>query len=187
MGVRIIKSQLRQVYRDFCTFLLRKLGGYNGIHPKAFAMRPHGLAKDLEIGAYSHLSPGCSIGRRVRLGNYVMCGPDVKIAPGEHRFNLAGTPIIFSGYPSVPETVIEDDVWIGARALIRSGVRVGRGSVIAMGAVVSKDVEPYSVFAGIPAQKIKDRFSTPEEIAKHDMMLGKKPTCGIYCEVDNLI
>ncbi len=182
MSVRIIKSQLRQAYRDCWTFLLRKLGGYNGIHPKAFAMRPHGLAKDLEMGAYSHLSSGCSIGRRVRLGNYVMCGPDVKIALGEHRFDVAGIPVIFSGYSETPRTVIDDDVWIGARALIRSGVRVGRGSVIAMGAVVVKDVEPYSIVAGVPARKIKDRFPTLEEITKHDKMLGKEPACGSYCE-----
>ena len=145
-------------------------------------MRPYGLAKDLEMGAYSHLSPGCSIGRRVRLGNYVMCGPDVKIALGEHRFDVVGMPVIFSGHSETPRTIIEDDVWIGARALIRSGVRVGRGSVIAMGAVVVKDVEPYSIVAGVPAQKIKDRFPTPEEIIKHDEMLGKEPVCGSYCE-----
>ena len=182
MSVRTIKTRLRQYYRDWSSFRLRKLRGYNRIHPKAFAMRPHDLAKDLEMGAYSHLSPGSSIGRRVRLGNYVMCGPDVKIALGEHRFNVAGAPVIFSGRPDVPETVIEDDVWIGARALIRSGVRVGRGSVIAMGAVVVKDVEPYSIVAGIPARKIKDRFPTLEEITKHDEMLGEEPACGSYCE-----
>lgn len=182
MSVRTIKTQLRQTYRDWSTFLLRKLRGYNGIHPKAFAMRPHGLAKDITMGAYSHLSPGCSIGRRVCLGNYVMCGPEVTIGMGEHRFDVAGTPVIFSGHPEAPGTVIGDDVWIGARALIRSGVRVGRGSIIAMGAVVVKDVEPYSIVAGVPARKIKDRFSTPEEIAEHDIMLGQQPTCGSYCE-----
>lgn len=182
MSVRTIKTRLRQYYRDWSTFQLRKLRGYNRIHPKAFAMRPHGLTKDLVMGAYSHLSPGCSIGRRVRLGNYVMCGPEVAIGMGEHRFDVAGTPVIFSGHPDVAETVIEDDVWIGARALVRSGVRVGRGSIIAMGAVVVKDVEPYSIIAGVPARKIKDRFSTPEEIAEHDEMLGQEPVCGSYCE-----
>ena len=182
MSVSIIKTRLRQTYRDWSTFLLRKLRGYNGIHPKAFAMRPHGLAKDLIMGAYSHLSPGCSIGRRVCLGNYVMCGPEVIIGMGEHRFDVAGTPVIFSGHPGAPETVIGDDVWIGARALIRSGVRVGRGSIIAMGAVVVKDVEPYSIVAGVPARKIKNRFSTPEEIAEHNTILGKEPAYGSYCE-----
>lgn len=185
MNVRIIKTCLRQTYRDWNTFLLRKLRGHSGIHPKAFVMRPYGLAKDISMGAYSHLSPGCSIGRRVRFGNYVMCGPDVKIGMGEHRFDVAGTPVIFSGHPDVSETVIEDDVWIGARALVRSGVRVGRGSIIAMGAVVTKDVEPYSIVAGVPARMIKARFSTPEEIAEHDIMLSQQPTCGNYCEVDN--
>ncbi len=182
MSVRIIKTQLRQTYRDWRTFLLRKLRGYKGIDPKAFAMRPHGLATDLKMGAYSHLSPGCSIGRRVRLGNYVMCGPEVTIGMGEHCFDVAGTPVIFSGHPEALETIIGDDVWIGGRALIRSGVKVGRGSIIAMGAVVVKDVEPYSIVGGVPARKIKDRFSTPEEIAEHDEMLSMEPSCGNYCD-----
>lgn len=182
MSVRTIKTRLRQTYRDWKTFQLRKIRGYNGIHAKAFAMHPHGLAKDIVIGAYSHLSPGCSIGRRVRLGNYVMCGPEVSIGMGEHCFDVAGTPVIFSGHPDVAETVVEDDVWIGARALVRSGVRIGRGSIIAMGAVVTKDVEPYSIVAGVPARKIKDRFSTQDETDKHDAMLSRKPTCGTYCE-----
>lgn len=182
MSIRTIKSLLRQRYRDLNTFYLRKFRGYSSVHPKAFAMRPHGLAKDLSMGAYSHLSPKCCIGARVRLGNYVMCGPEVMIALGEHRFDVAGTPVIFSGHPEIPETVIEDDVWIGARALVRSGVRVGRGAIIAMGAVVVKDVEPYSIVAGVPARKMRNRFSTPEDLAEHDAMLVREPFCGSYCE-----
>ena len=78
--------------------------------------------------------------------------------------------------------MIEDDVWIGARALVRSGVRVGRGAIIAMGAVVVADVEPYTIVAGVPARKIRNRFSTPEDIAEHDAMLAREPFCGSYCE-----
>ena len=54
-----------------------------------------------------------------------------------------------------------------------------------MGAVVVKDVEPYSIVAGVPARKIKNRFSTPEEIAEHNTMLGKEPVSGSYCETRN--
>ena len=54
--------------------------------------------------------------------------------------------------------IIEDDVWISSGAIILPGVRIGKGAIIAAGAVVTKDVEEYSVVAGVPAKKIKMRF-----------------------------
>ena len=54
--------------------------------------------------------------------------------------------------------VVEDDVWIGARAIIMSGVKIGQGAVVAAGAVVSKDVPPYAIVGGVPAKIIKYRF-----------------------------
>ncbi|MDQ7799461.1 MAG: DapH/DapD/GlmU-related protein [Candidatus Edwardsbacteria bacterium] len=56
-----------------------------------------------------------------------------------------------------PQTVIEDDVWIGAQAIILPGVRIGRGAIVAAGAVVTKDVEPYAIVGGNPARLIKRR------------------------------
>lgn len=177
-----LKKCLRHFYRYVNTLWLRKFCGYNCINPYAFVMRPFGLAKDVRMGAYSHLSPGCKIGSRVSLGNYVMCGPEVNIGMGEHRYNLSGTPIIFSGRIDVPETIVEDDVWLGARVMIRAGVRIGRGAVVGMGAVVVKDVEPYTIVAGVPARKISNRFSAEDQVIKHDAMLDELPTCGSYCE-----
>lgn len=54
---------------------------------------------------------------------------------------------------------IEDDVWIGTNAIILGGVHIGRGSIIAAGSVVTKDVEPYSIIGGVPAKRISMRFS----------------------------
>lgn len=54
--------------------------------------------------------------------------------------------------------VIGHDVWIGAKATILRGVKIGHGAVIAAGAVVNKDVEPYSIVGGIPAKHIRYRF-----------------------------
>ena len=56
------------------------------------------------------------------------------------------------------DIVVEDDVWIGCRAIILSGIKVGRGAIIAAGAVVTKDVPPYAIVAGCPAKVIKYRF-----------------------------
>jgi galactoside O-acetyltransferase len=55
--------------------------------------------------------------------------------------------------------IIEDGVWIGSNAVVLPNTRIGKASIIAAGAVVTKDVEPYSIVAGVPAKKIKDRKS----------------------------
>ena len=69
--------------------------------------------------------------------------------------------------------VIEDDVWCGANVTILKGVTIGRGSVVAAGAVVTKSFPPYSIIGGIPAKLLKMRF-TEEEIMEHERMLTVK-------------
>lgn len=64
---------------------------------------------------------------------------------------------------SSKKTIIGNDVWIGARAIILSGVKIGDGAIIAAGAVVTKDVEPYTIAGGVPAKPIRKRF-TDEQI-----------------------
>lgn len=66
--------------------------------------------------------------------------------------------------------IIEDDVWCGANVTILKGVTIGRGSVVAAGAVVTKSFPPYSIIGGVPAKLLKMRF-TPEEIEQHEKML----------------
>lgn len=68
------------------------------------------------------------------------------------------------------QVVIEDDVWIGFGAIILSGVRIGRGSIVAAGAVVTKDVPPYSIVVPQQARVLRARF-TPEEIERHEEKL----------------
>ena len=76
--------------------------------------------------------------------------------PSNHNYARTDIPIYRQGETS-KGIVIEDDVWIGARVTILDGVRVGGGSIIAAGAVVSKDVEPFSVVGGVPARVLKSR------------------------------
>lgn len=57
------------------------------------------------------------------------------------------------------DTVIQNDVWIGAGAIILRGVKIGNGAIVGAGAVVTKDVEPYSIVAGVPAKAIGKRFN----------------------------
>jgi acetyltransferase-like isoleucine patch superfamily enzyme len=86
---------------------------------------------------------------------------------------LPGIPVIFSGRDQLYATVIGKDVWVGAYVKIMAGVSIGNGAVIALGSVVTKDIEAYSVYGGIPAKKIKDRFKNEQDIIKHEEMLNK--------------
>ena len=71
------------------------------------------------------------------------------------------------------DIVVEDDVWIGTRAIILKGVTIHKGAIVGAGAVVTKDVPPYSIVAGNPAKIVKMRF-TDEEIKKHEAILLEK-------------
>jgi acetyltransferase-like isoleucine patch superfamily enzyme len=84
---------------------------------------------------------------------------------------VVGTSIWNSPRGSEEVTVVEDDVWIGFGAIVLSGSRIGRGAVIAAGAVVTSDVSPYAIMAGIPAREIAKRFNR-EEILRHEELLG---------------
>jgi len=92
----------------------------------------------------------------VAIGSCVAMAASSTVIAGNHNFSDRDRPIIFQG--STGEGIlIEDDVWIGAHAVVLDGVTVGTGSVLAAGSVVTKDVPPYSVVAGVPARVIKKR------------------------------
>ena len=123
------------------------------------------LYENCSAGHDNYFSPYVMI-NNARIGNYCSFGPGSKIGLGEHSIDLVSTyPRMGDGKGKMQlfdlsnPTVIGHDVWIGANAVIRQGVMVGNGAVIGAGSVVTKDVEPYSVVAGIPARKIRDRFS----------------------------
>ena len=101
-----------------------------------------------------------------------MLANDVRIMGGDHRYDIPGTPIIYSGRAELKPTTIGRDCWIGAYSIIMCGVNIGDGCIIAAGSVVTKDVEPYSIYGGVPAKKIKDRFNSEKEVAIHKQMLS---------------
>jgi acetyltransferase-like isoleucine patch superfamily enzyme len=114
----------------------------------------------------------------VRIGNNVMFGPEVVIRGGNHRIDVVGEPMITvtkdPGDLRFDRGVtIEDDVWIGTRAIILHGVTVGRGAVVAAGAVVTRSVPPYAVVAGVPARLIRLRWSA-EVIAEHERICQER-------------
>jgi len=92
----------------------------------------------------------------VTIGADCLVGPHACIVSYGHEYRDRERPIRTQGYRYAP-IVIEDDVWIGAHAVVLAGVRVGRGAVLGAGSVVTRDVEPYTVVAGVPARAIARR------------------------------
>lgn len=94
----------------------------------------------------------------VEIGNYVLIGPNCQILTANHSYSRWDLPISYQGTDQSP-IKIHDDVWISANAVILPGVTIGRGAIIGAGAVVTKDVEAFSIMGGVPARIIKYRFN----------------------------
>ncbi len=92
----------------------------------------------------------------VKIGSRTMIGHGSKIITAGHNIPVDKGPMRFSG-AFLNEIVIENDVWIGTQVVILPGVKIGKGAIVAAGAVVTKDVKPFSVVGGVPAKLIKMR------------------------------
>jgi acetyltransferase-like isoleucine patch superfamily enzyme len=134
--------------------------------------------RDVRMGCFSYVSRGTQV-YNAQVGSFTCIGPEVIIGPGEHpvRGYVSSHPAFYSTLAQagttfsdrdyveeIPRTLIGHNVWIGARAVVRAGVRIGDGAVIAAGAVVVKDVEAYTVVGGVPANFIRNRFD--EEVKR---------------------
>jgi acetyltransferase-like isoleucine patch superfamily enzyme len=119
-----------------------------------------GGSGDIVMGKFCYINPGCVLysGNGIRFGDYVLLAPGVKVMPTNHAFTSRDTPIRHQGFmPSRGGIVIEDDVWVGANAVLLDGAQIGRGAIIAAGAVVSGGVPAFEIWGGVPARKIRDR------------------------------
>ncbi len=92
----------------------------------------------------------------ISIGDNTRIAAEVHISTGNHIFDEPRVPIIEQGIRHA-DVIIEDDVWIGTKAVILPGVRVGRGSVVAAGAVVTRDVPSMTIVGGVPAKAIGQR------------------------------
>ena len=133
------------------------------------------IGKNTKLGDFGYYISALA---PIHIGNHVMTGPQVMMITGNHRTDLVGEYMInvtneMKKAENDEPIVIEDDVWIGARAIILKGVRIGTGAVIAAGAVVTKDVPPFEIWGGVPAKLISKRF-TDEQLGKHIEILSKK-------------
>jgi acetyltransferase-like isoleucine patch superfamily enzyme len=129
------------------------------------------IGKNFYMGRYSQIECDAVIGDYVILGNFVCL-----VGKYDHNYEEVGVPTSESvGIRSTAyqwkgrglETRIGDDVWIGLGSIVLSGVRIGEGSVIAAGSVVTRDVDEYAIYAGNPAKKIRARFSSEADRERH--------------------
>lgn len=123
------------------------------------------------IDDYSYCSNGCVIFKGTQIGKYCSIGYNVQIGPPEHPIDFISTsPKLyrnahtreFCQWPVddiISPVIIGNDVWIGNNSVILQGVTIGDGAIVAAGAVVTRNVEPYTCVGGVPARLIKKRFS----------------------------
>lgn len=113
----------------------------------------------IEIGDNSGIGVNCSLSGTVIIGENVMMGPEVFIYTSNHSFERTDIPMMKQGFKEEMPVIIGNDVWIGSRVTILPGIKIGDGSIIGAGSVVTKNVDPYSVVAGNPAVKKKNRLT----------------------------
>ncbi len=156
----------------------RALGDYAGL-AEGLRLRGH---ENIDIGNHFTAGPRCSLiadgdGRitignnvslnsgvelnasirgQIILGDDVLIGPNTMFRTSDHLFEGRDRPIRSQGHESKC-IVVEDDVWIGAGAIILGGVAIRRGAIVGAGAVVTTEVASYTVVGGVPARLIKDR------------------------------
>lgn len=120
------------------------------------------------IGQYSYIGP-CT-----KIGNFCMLSDNVNVVGHDHNYEKVGVPTILAGRPEDEViTVLEDDVWIGHGVTVIRGVTIGEGSIVGANTVVTKDIPPYSIYAGSPAKLIRKRFQNDEERSNHSCELKK--------------
>ncbi|MBM4006027.1 MAG: acyltransferase [Planctomycetes bacterium] len=157
--------------------------GLSGVHPTASINTVAGveISRDVRMAEHVYIGAGCMINDGVSIGRYTMLAPRVAIVGVDHRMDVAGKPMIFSGRPESRPTVIGDDVWIGIGTVIMQGISIGRGAVIGANSFVNRDVPPFEIWVGTPARRVGERFPDPEQRRAHMAMLDGPPVRPSYC------
>lgn len=158
-------------------FMIRALGKLNPVANYASnigrgsKVGPGSQLWKSNFGVYSYCGRNCCF-VNADIGSFCSISDQVFIGPMGHPIDFVSTsPVFVSGrnvlsknfschhYSSEQRVFIGSDVWVGVRAVILPGVKIGHGSIIGAGSVVTKDVPPYTIFAGVPAKFIRNRFN----------------------------
>lgn len=173
---KLIQILLRYPLRLFNKISFRATVVDSKIH-KTVAIQPHANVRYSQIGRYTYISSRTGV-IHAEVGSFCSIAANVSIGGGAHDLNAVSTSPVFNKgrnilkrnfaqieFAPFKTTKIGNDVWIGNRSLVLQGVTIGDGAVVGAGAVVTKDVEPYTIVAGNPARVIRKRFDD-ETIAR---------------------
>lgn len=156
---------LKQLFSLFVYYIINyvygkknaTIGKNSKIHPTVILRQ----SERIEIGnncLINHnnvLQAGKKVGKII-IGNYVHTGANVMMFAFNHGFDNLDVPTIKQDYYD-GDIIINDDVWIGAGSILLPGIKIGKGSIIASGSVVNKDVPPFTIVGGVPAKILKVR------------------------------
>ncbi|MFC2080677.1 acyltransferase [Bacteroidota bacterium] len=149
---------------------------YFGVQVRLWAKNSIITGDNFYIGKFSQIECDATIGHNVILANFTGL-----IGRYDHNYQQIGVPIRLASAIRDPDycwkginqiIIIEDDVWVGFGSIVLGGVKLGQGSIIAAGSVVTKDVDPYSIYGGVPAVKIGNRFESDKDLQDHLRMVG---------------
>lgn len=123
---------------------------------------------DISIGHNVQFGLDCKVAANVHFGNNILLAGRVSfVNKHDHEINVPCQLIWNGNRNNAGVTVIEDDVWIGNNVTVVGPVLIGKGSVVAAGAVVTKNIPPCEVWGGVPARKIRNRFVSAVDKERH--------------------
>lgn len=153
-GIKVIGSLSNSCRIFLCKRIFKKCGHIRTINRRVY----FGSGSQVEIGDESGIGARTSIPNNTIIGKHVMLSRDCLILWANHKFDRTDIPINNQGMHPWAQTIIEDDCWIGLRTLMTPGRHVSKGTIVAMGTVLTKDFPAYSVVGGNPAKFIKSRI-----------------------------
>ena len=162
----ILKFKYSNAYIDSTAFV-----SMDSVLDKGVKILKKARVGNCKIGKYSYIGINSNFSN-TNIGSFCSIGPDVLCGLGDHPIDFVSTyPGFYSNQASgsywfghvhdfkeQQNTIIESDVWIGAKVIIKGGVHIGTGAIIGAGAVVTKNIPPYAIVGGIPAKILKYRF-----------------------------
>lgn len=169
------------IIEKFYWFIKRKVqkDQFNKCGKNVFISRYCHFNGMIEVGDDIYIGQGCrlqSTSSKIILGNHIMLGPNVSIHGGNHRTDIVGRlmksiKLSEKRVEDDLDVIIENDVWVAANVIILKGVRIGEGSIIGAGCVISDNIPPYTIVTGNVLRKNRPRW-TDEDIARHKLLLN---------------